>query len=232
VCTGDAYIDKFIVSRGTATIDANSTRAFRATGILSVQGRCSDGKQLGYYGPSPSDTSVSFLQENIAVTSHLSKHAGSMRRAKLQGSLHRNTESAGGCTVATYMCLSMHGITTPCMLARAPPAPSGDFQAGIASRGRSAQLLTCCEIPLQVVSPDGFSSLNGTGMGFVEGLLDVGEMTMQEGDTWLTPCPAGSRVDGYQVTKGGLIYQIRPRCSCENCGKQRRCTPAWQYTTA
>ncbi len=69
VCIGDAYIDKFIVSQGTATIDPNSTRAFRAKGILSVQGRCSDGRQLGYYGPSPSDTSVSFLQENIAVES-------------------------------------------------------------------------------------------------------------------------------------------------------------------
>lgn len=68
-------------------------------------------------------------------------------------------------------------------------------------------------------------------MGFVEGLLDVGEVALQGVDTWLTPCPAGSRVDGYQVTKGGLIYQIRPRCSCENCGKRRRCTSAWLNTT-
>ena len=67
-CSGNAYIDKFIVSKGSATIQANSTKAFRATGILSVQGRCSDGKQLGYYGPSPSDTSVAFTEENIAVS--------------------------------------------------------------------------------------------------------------------------------------------------------------------
>ena len=68
VCEGDAYIDKFIVSTGTVTVDANSTRAFRARGILSVQGRCSDGRQLGYYGPLPSDTSVAYEQENIAVS--------------------------------------------------------------------------------------------------------------------------------------------------------------------
>ena len=68
VCVGDAYIDKFIVSTGTATVDANSTRAFRARGILSVQGRCSDGRQLGYYGPLPSDTSVAYEQENIVVS--------------------------------------------------------------------------------------------------------------------------------------------------------------------
>ena len=67
VCMGDAYIDKFIVSRGSAVINANSTQAFRATGILSVQGRCSDGTQLGYFGPSPTDASVNFKQENIAV---------------------------------------------------------------------------------------------------------------------------------------------------------------------
>ena len=67
VCDGGAYIDKFIVSTGTATVDANSTRAFRARGILSVQGRCSDGKQLGYYGPSPTDTSAAFEGENIGV---------------------------------------------------------------------------------------------------------------------------------------------------------------------
>ena len=67
VCMGDAYIDKFIVSRGSATINANSTQAFRAMGILSVQGRCSDGAQLGYFGPSPSDSSVNFKAENIAV---------------------------------------------------------------------------------------------------------------------------------------------------------------------
>ena len=39
-------------------------------------------------------------------------------------------------------------------------------------------------------------------MGFVEGLLDVGEVALQGVDTWLTPCPAGSRVDGYQVNQG------------------------------
>ena len=64
----------------------------------------------------------------------------------------------------------------------------------------------------------GFSSLNGTGTGLLEGLLDVGESASHEEDSWVTPCPAGSRVDGYQVVKGGLIYQIRPRCSCQNCG--------------
>ena len=68
VCEGDAYIDRFIVSTGTATVDANSTRAFRARGILSVQGRCSNGRQLGYYGPLPSDTSVAYDVENIAVS--------------------------------------------------------------------------------------------------------------------------------------------------------------------
>ena len=67
VCMGDAYIDKFIVSKGSAAINANSTQAFRAMGILSVQGRCSDGAQLGYFGPSPSDASVNFKEENIAV---------------------------------------------------------------------------------------------------------------------------------------------------------------------
>ena len=68
MCEGNAYIDRFIVSTGTATVDANSTRAFRARGILSVQGRCSDGKQLGYYGPSASDTSVAYDDENIVVS--------------------------------------------------------------------------------------------------------------------------------------------------------------------
>lgn len=67
VCMGDAYIDKFIVSRGSAAINANSTQAFRALGILSVQARCSDGTQLGYFGPSPSDASVNFKEENIVV---------------------------------------------------------------------------------------------------------------------------------------------------------------------
>ena len=67
VCMGDAYIDKFIISRGSAAINANSMQAFRSLGILSVQGRCSDGAQLGYFGPSPSDASVNFKQENIAV---------------------------------------------------------------------------------------------------------------------------------------------------------------------
>ena len=43
------------------------TQAFRALGMLSVQGRCSDGTQLGYFGPSPSDASVNFKEENIAV---------------------------------------------------------------------------------------------------------------------------------------------------------------------
>ena len=71
---------------------------------------------------------------------------------------------------------------------------------------------------LQITSASGFSSLNGTGTGLLEGLLDVGEFTSHEDDSWITPCPAGSRVDGYQVVKGGLIYQIRPRCSCQNCG--------------
>ena len=67
ICAGDAYIDKFIVGRGSAVINANSMQAFRATGILSVQGRCSDGTQLAYFGPSPTDASVNFKEENIAV---------------------------------------------------------------------------------------------------------------------------------------------------------------------
>lgn len=71
---------------------------------------------------------------------------------------------------------------------------------------------------VQVTQLSGFGSLNGTGTGFLEGLLDVGEIETNVPDGWLTPCPVGSRVDGYQVVKEGLIYQIRPRCSCIDCG--------------
>ena len=70
----------------------------------------------------------------------------------------------------------------------------------------------------QVTQPRGFAALSGTGIGFLEGLLDISSVGGNVTDPWLTPCPAGSRVDGYQIVKGGLIYQIRPRCSCENCG--------------
>ena len=64
----------------------------------------------------------------------------------------------------------------------------------------------------------GFDTLNGTGTGFLEGLLDVGQIERNVPDGWLTPCPVGSRVDGYQVVKEALIFQIRPRCSCVDCG--------------
>ena len=70
-----------------------------------------------------------------------------------------------------------------------------------------------------MTQPEGFNSLNGTGTGFVEVLLNVGNIGGSVTSSWLTPCPDGSRVDGYQIVKGGLIYQIRPRCSCENCGR-------------
>ena len=71
---------------------------------------------------------------------------------------------------------------------------------------------------LQVTQPEGFAALNGTGTGFLEVLVNVGNIGGSITSSWLTPCPAGSRVDGYQIVKGGLIYQIRPRCSCANCG--------------
>jgi hypothetical protein len=67
VCTDGAYIDKFIVSIGSAAVNANSTRAYRMKGMLSIQGRCSNGKQLGYYGPQANDASVIYSQENIQV---------------------------------------------------------------------------------------------------------------------------------------------------------------------
>ena len=69
-----------------------------------------------------------------------------------------------------------------------------------------------------MTQPGGFTALNVTGTGFLEALLNVGNVGESLTSSWLTPCPAGSRVDGYQVVKGSLIYQIRPRCSCENCG--------------
>jgi hypothetical protein len=71
---------------------------------------------------------------------------------------------------------------------------------------------------LQVNSPDGFSAFHGTGLGVVEGFLDAGEAMSDAPDSWVTPCPAGFKVDGYQVVTGALVYQIRPRCSCFNCG--------------
>ncbi len=67
VCADGAYIDKFIVSMGSSAVNANTTRAYRMKGMLSIQGRCSNGKQLGYYGPSASDASVIYSQENIPV---------------------------------------------------------------------------------------------------------------------------------------------------------------------
>lgn len=50
--------------------------------------------------------------------------------------------------------------------------------------------------------------------------MNVGEDTLNAPDGFSTPCPVGTRVDGYQVVVGALIYQIRPRCSCINCGAQ------------
>lgn len=73
---------------------------------------------------------------------------------------------------------------------------------------------------VQVVQPQGFANLNGTGLGVVEGFMNVGEDTLDAADGFSTPCPVGTRVDGYQVVVGALIYQIRPRCSCINCGAQ------------
>jgi hypothetical protein len=67
VCAGRAHIDTFVVGLGSAVVNANTTRAFRMTGILSVQARCSDGAQLGYYGPAPSDSSVMFTQQGVQV---------------------------------------------------------------------------------------------------------------------------------------------------------------------
>ena len=71
---------------------------------------------------------------------------------------------------------------------------------------------------VQIVQPQGFTNLNGTGLGAVEGFMNVGEDTLDAPDGFSTPCPVGTRVDGYQVVVGALIYQIRPRCSCINCG--------------
>lgn len=67
VCADGSYIDKFIVSMGSVVINANSTRAYRMKGMLSIQGRCSNGKQLGYYGPNATDATVIYAQENIPV---------------------------------------------------------------------------------------------------------------------------------------------------------------------
>ena len=71
----------------------------------------------------------------------------------------------------------------------------------------------------QVHQQQGFAQLNGTGLGVLEGFLGYGEHDDSAVDNnWVTPCPAGSRVDGYQVVHGPLLIQIRPRCSCYNCG--------------
>lgn len=71
---------------------------------------------------------------------------------------------------------------------------------------------------MQVFQPQGFAQLNGSGLGVVEGFMGVGEQTLESEDFFITPCPVGSTVDGYQVVIGSLILQIRPRCSCFNCG--------------
>lgn len=81
---------------------------------------------------------------------------------------------------------------------------------------------------MQVAQPQGFTALNGSGLGVVEGLLNLGEGALDNPDGFLTPCPVGSRVDGYQVVTGALIYQIRPRCSCFNCGTEP--SPAAAFT--
>ncbi len=73
-------------------------------------------------------------------------------------------------------------------------------------------------IAAQLVQPQGFTSLNGSGLGVVEGFMEVGEPALDNIDGFYIPCPVGQRVDGYQVVVGALIYQIRPRCSCFNCG--------------
>ena len=76
-----------------------------------------------------------------------------------------------------------------------------------------------CLWPLQVLQQQGFTQLNGSGLGVLEGFLGYGDGSNSALDNkWVTPCPAGSRVDGYQVVTGPLLMQIRPRCSCYNCG--------------
>ena len=68
VCGDNAYIDRFTVSMGSAVVNANTTRAYRITGMLSVQGRCSNGKELGYYGSTSSEVTSQFTLKNIQVT--------------------------------------------------------------------------------------------------------------------------------------------------------------------
>ena len=77
----------------------------------------------------------------------------------------------------------------------------------------------------QVTQKDGFSGVHGTGLGVLEGFMGAGVAEGSDEHTWTTLCPAGTRVDGYQVLQGPLLYQIRPRCSCYNCGA--RAPHAW-----
>ena len=79
----------------------------------------------------------------------------------------------------------------------------------------------------QVTQKDGFYSMHGTGLGVLEGLMGMGMPEGSDERSWMTFCPAGMRVDGYQVLQGPLLYQIRPRCSCYNCG-----APAWLHPSA
>ena len=67
VCDAPAYVNRFVLSVGSAVVNANSTKAFRESGILGIQGRCSNGRNLGYYGPPHADASVAYQQENIQV---------------------------------------------------------------------------------------------------------------------------------------------------------------------
>jgi hypothetical protein len=110
------------------------------------------------------------------------------------------------------MCMRMNAcacMVHACMRARGRPA----------GRRRLKQWCPCLAACAQVFQPGGFASLNGTGLGVLEGLLGTGEHDSSSLDNaWVTPCPAGARVDGFQVVRGPLLIQIRPRCSCYNCG--------------
>ena len=67
VCAPPSFVNRLILSVGSAVVNANSTKAFRENGIVSIQGRCSNGKVLGYYGPPRTESSVTYQQENIQV---------------------------------------------------------------------------------------------------------------------------------------------------------------------
>ena len=81
-----------------------------------------------------------------------------------------------------------------------------------------ASLLAGWGARAQVTQKDGFPSMHGSGLGVLEGFMGAGVPEGSDEHSWTTFCPAGTRVDGYQVLQGPLLYQIRPRCSCYNCG--------------